>query len=627
MRGGGAERRRLDGRDVAVVAREGCEQAAVLLEKASFRYVDDSEHADGATEAETRAEAVVQAGFAAHRIQDACVCADGSSGFVDADERDARGCVREVSFEVAPGRCVVVCGRSGGGKSTVLRLVNGLAGTFFPGVLEGVTQVCGISSQRILPQQRPQMLGVVMQDPRSQFFMGRVGDEIAFSSENLGVAPAEVVQRVREAARLCGVDHLLDEGLTRLSSGQKQRVALAAAVACKPRVLVLDEPTSNLDAAGVRALVGILAELKSRGVAVVIGEHRLHQLIDVADEYLCLRAGRVAARWSAAEFARLSYQEACALGLRHPKAAKLPCARCVPEAPKAPDAGACARQVASSCAAGSEGKKASCSSPLSESAGSGAHAGWEVRNLTYVYPSTKRGIRNMSARFSFGAVTVVKGANGTGKTTLAKVLTGAVRPQGGSVLRSGVPASRSMRRRASYFVMQDADYQLYAGSVAEEVVLGRKVDAALEQRAREALAAFDLTALAHRHPASLSGGQKQRVTLAAAYCSDAELVVLDEPTSGLDGRGVAEVSTWCATLARAGKAVVVITHDDLLAALAADAVVHLDDPDVAHGAEDLCDLGVSHDAKALRNPAASHSAEAPHDPAVPYNPQSSQKQE
>ena len=171
---------------------------------------------------------------------------------------------------------------------------------------------------------------------------------------------------------------------------------------------------------------------------------------------------------------------------------------------------------------------------------------------------------------------MVAGPNGAGKTTLARVLCGAVRAQAGVVTLDGAPVSRRVRRRLSYFVMQDADYQLYAGSVADEVVLGRRVDDALKARAWEALEAFDLVDLADRHPASLSGGQKQRVTLAAAYCSDAQLVVLDEPTSGLDGRGVSEVAQWCRALAAAGKAVVVITHDELLARLAGDCTVRLE---------------------------------------------------
>ena len=184
-------------------------------------------------------------------------------------------------------------------------------------------------------------------------------------------------------------------------------------------------------------------------------------------------------------------------------------------------------------------------------------------------------MRGLDAEFPCGAVTVVAGPNGVGKTTLAKVLCGAVREQAGRVTFCGRPVARRERRRRGYFVMQDADYQLYAGSVADEVVLGRAVDDALKARAWEALEAFDLADLADRHPASLSGGQKQRVTLAAAYCSDADLVVLDEPTSGLDGRGVVQVAAWCRRLARAGKTVVVVTHDELLARMAGDRRIDL----------------------------------------------------
>lgn len=477
-------------------------KVAVQLDHASFRYVDESEDEAGAQEAAP----------VGSRVDD-------------------------LSFTVAPGACTVLCGRSGDGKSTVLRLVNGLAGTFFPGVAHGVVAVCGTEVHAMAPRQRTERMGVVMQDPRSQFFMGTVGDEVAFSSENLGVDPAETRERVQRAATLCGVGHLLAERLDELSSGQKQRVALAAAIACDPQVLVLDEPTSNLDEEGSEALVDILVELKRRGVAIVVSEHRLHRFLKVADAYVCLRAGRIVRRWDADAFARLTVREAAAFGLRHP----------------AMEAGS-----------------------ASASAAPGTGGGWRVEGLTYVYPSTRRGVRALDAHIPAGAVTVVAGPNGAGKTTLARVLCGAVRTQAGAVTLDGAPVSRRVRRRLSYFVMQDADYQLYAGSVADEVVLGRRVDDALKARAWEALEAFDLVDLADRHPASLSGGQKQRVTLAAAYCSDAQLVVLDEPTSGLDGRGVSEVAQWCRALAAAGKAVVVITHDELLARLAGDCTVRLE---------------------------------------------------
>lgn len=488
--------------------------ASVLLESASFRYVDQSEAADGA----------------------ACDARHGVAGsFVD-----------DISFEIKPGACTVLCGRSGDGKSTVLRMIDGLAGTFFPGCLEGVVCVCGTDVRKVTSYDRASGMGVVLQDPRSQFFMGLVGDEIAFSSENLGVDPDETISRINRAAAWCGIDALLGERLSELSSGQKQRVALAAAIACNPKVLILDEPTSNLDAQGTDDLESILMRLKQAGVAIVISEHRLHRMLPVADEFVCLKDGRIAARWDARAFAALSTEEAARFGLRHPS-------------------------MVVGTFYGQEKAARRFSAKASERAGED----WIVEDVSYLYPSTKRGIACVNAVFASGKVTVVEGGNGAGKTTLAKVLCGAAKQQRGCVVRGGKPLPRRQRRRMSYFVMQDADYQLYAGSVADEVVLGRKVDDDLKARAWGALDTFDLIDVANRHPASLSGGQKQRVTLAAAYCSDAELVVLDEPTSGLDGRGVAEVSLWCKELARSGKTVVVITHDSLLARLAGDAVVSL----------------------------------------------------
>ena len=554
--------------------REGERMAAVLLDRASFRYVDESER-------EAKEASAVPASPSA----------------------PGEG-VRDVSLSVAPGRCLVLCGRSGEGKSTVLRMIDGLAGTFFPGDLSGVVEVCGADVRRLAPRERAERLGVVMQDPRSQFFMGTVGDEIAFTAENLGVDPAEVARRVRAAAEVCGVEGLMGEGLSALSSGQKQRVALAAAVACEPAVLVLDEPTSNLDAEGSAALVEVLARLKARGAAVVVSEHRLHRFLDVADEYLYLRSGRVIARWSPAELAALPLEEVQALGLRqegpfggasaHRGAGETPgpAARSVVseegeaasgeaaaavevDGGGAKEKGALANQGALSSFEGAAERRVGASLSSASDGGAGSARVWRVEGLTYLHPSTKRGVRGLDAEFPCGAVTVVAGPNGVGKTTLAKVLCGAVREQAGRVTFCGRPVARRERRRRGYFVMQDADYQLYAGSVADEVVLGRAVDDALKARAWEALEAFDLADLADRHPASLSGGQKQRVTLAAAYCSDADLVVLDEPTSGLDGRGVVQVAAWCRRLARAGKTVVVVTHDELLARMAGDRRIDL----------------------------------------------------
>lgn len=503
------------------------EKQAILLDAVSFHYVDISEYSEDTP---------------CHSPQSTKeTCAEKS-------------CISDVSFEVAPGTCSILCGRSGDGKSTILRLINGLAGTFFPGRLCGVVAVMGRPVAELTPRLRTEEIGVVMQDPRSQFFMGRVGDEIAFSLENMGMDPHEVIEHIHRTASACGVENLLDCSLSELSSGQKQRVALAGAYACNPAVLVLDEPTSNLDAQGSQDLIATLNVFKQAGVAIVVSEHRLHQFLPVADTYLCLRKGHLVARWSATEFAALTVNDTSIFGLRHPdmvalSKGDLACKGSLP--------------------ASSLGAQSSIFSHVDET------KAWLLKDITATYPSTKRGLKNITATFPLGAVSVIKGANGVGKTTLAKVLCGALRIQKGSVSYKGQVLSRRERRARSYFVMQDADYQLYAASVADEVVFGRRVDRELEALAQKALAAFGLSSLKDCHPASLSGGQKQRVMLAAAYCSDAELIVLDEPTSGLDGEGVREVSSWCRTLATACKTVVIITHDELLATLAGDVVIEL----------------------------------------------------
>ena len=185
-------------------------------------------------------------------------------------------CIEGMSFDIRDGECVVLCGRSGAGKSTVLRLINGLAPAFYEGMLHGSVLVAGREPASMPPEQRVQIFGVVFQDPRSQFFMNSVQDEIAFSAENIGLEPMYVKEKVREAAALLNIEPLLCRTVDTLSAGQKQRVAIAAALILSPQILILDEPVSNLDADGIEILTGLLAEIKKRGTTIIISEHRLH---------------------------------------------------------------------------------------------------------------------------------------------------------------------------------------------------------------------------------------------------------------------------------------------------------------------------------------------------------------
>ena len=512
-------------------------------------------------------------------------------------------CIEGMSFEIRAGECVVLCGRSGAGKSTVLRLINGLAPAFYEGTLHGSVAVAGREPAAMTPEQRVRTFGVVFQDPRSQFFMNSVQDEIAFSAENIGLEPRVVQEKVREAAALLDIEPLLCRTVDALSAGQKQRVAIAAALILSPDILILDEPASNLDAEGCRILIGLLAEIKRRGTTVIISEHRLHAFLGIADSFLHIEHGRAVHRWTAEEFACLPEDELRRFGFRYPGMAELPLRRKKIRAVKA--AGIIAG-TAVSAVTGAAAASTGTMSPAAETAGAKTASAEKpeekmrsalcASNVTYLYKPVRAGvngygekyrekdaaglepvcgIRNISLVFPHGSVTALTGENGAGKTTLCKVLCGLLRQKSGSITLDGRELSCAERRRISYFVMQDADYQLYSDSVINELLLGREGLPDVKRRAEEAIERFRLQEVRNRHPASLSGGEKQRVVIAAAYCSDAEVFVFDEPTSGMDGEGLLSMARWADMLARAGKTVIIITHDELLADIACDYRVRL----------------------------------------------------
>lgn len=445
--------------------------------------------------------------------------------------------IRRMTLNIQKGECVLLCGKSGVGKSTILRLINGLAPNFYEGTVHGEIQVDGKEPSALPPTERVRMFGVVFQDPRSQFFMNSVQDEIAFSAENIGLNPETIQEKVQESAALLGAEHLLHRTVDALSAGQKQRIAIAAAIVLSPKILILDELISNLDEIGIRAFIAILKKIKQRGTTIIISEHRLHSFVSIADTFLHIENGALAHRWTSADFYRMQNDEMKRFGFRYPGMAQL----------------------------NIHTKKTHTDSmPL-----------LDISDITYLYPKTKCGIEHINLKILRGNVIALLGENGAGKTTLCKVLCGLLRQTSGSITRNGRSISCAQRRRMSYFVMQDADYQLYSDSVANELLLGHKDLREIKERARKALEMYGLQEIQDRHPASLSGGEKQRVVIAAAYCSDAELFVFDEPTSGMDGAGLLAIARWTDMLAQAGKTVIIITHDELLTEMVCDYTVRL----------------------------------------------------
>jgi energy-coupling factor transport system ATP-binding protein len=431
--------------------------------------------------------------------------------------------LRDVSLAIEAGEAVLVLGPSGSGKSTLLRALAGLVPHFHGGSFAGRVDVLGRDTRQARPAELAGDVATLFQDHEDQVVMARVEHEVAFGLENLGVPPGEIGARVDEALAAIGALTLAGRTTYELSSGELQRVCVASALALRPELLLLDEPTSQLDPEGAEALVQLAAE---GGAAVVVSEHRAERLLEVVDRVLFVDGGRVlldadvqAARsWLARE--RPAWLE---LG--------------VPE--RAPDPG---DQVV------------------------------VVTGASYAY-GERLALETAELRVRRGEIVALMGPNGSGKTTLGKLATGLLRPASGAVCRSG---------RAAY-LSQDPGRYLSRDRADEEVALGIGGDLV---RARRWLAAVGLGGFEARHPRDLSSGERERLALAAVLAVEPDLLVLDEPTRGVDPERKAELVDLLRAGA-AERGTLVVTHDETFAAAVADRVVRLgqarSDPSASNG--------------------------------------------
>ena len=441
--------------------------------------------------------------------------------------------LRSVSLEVPAGQCVVVTGPSGCGKTTLSRLVNGLVPHVYAGEVTGRVLVDGTEVAAWTPDELGARVGSVFQNPRSQFVNLDVASEIAFGCENLGLPRAEIVERVEEAAAALGIRPLLDRSIEELSGGQKQAVILASALAMRPAVFVLDEPTASLDTASMMRLAEVVATLKAQGKTVIVSEHRLWWLHGVADRVVLMEEGTVAGDWDAASYGALPRAERAALGMR---------AWTVTEMEEEMAARAAVAPTASA-----EGSPA----PATEAA---TAEGLTAEGLTVAFRRKPPVLEGLSLAVAPGRVLGIVGRNGAGKTTLLRCLSGLTRERAGSVALDGRALAARERPGTVHLVMQEPGYQLFADSARAEL---RLPDAETD----ELLAAFGLTACAERHPLSLSGGERQRLAIAAGIAQGARALVLDEPTSGLDRANMERVAAVLCRVAAAGAPVALVTHD------------------------------------------------------------------
>jgi energy-coupling factor transport system ATP-binding protein len=405
----------------------------------------------------------------------------------------------DVSLTLEPGEVVALLGPSGSGKSTLVRVLAGLVPHFHGGRFSGSAEVCGLDTRRARPAELAGSVATVFQDPEDQVVMTRAENEVAFGLENVGVPPAEIWPRVEEALAAVGALHLWGRRTVELSGGELQRICLASALALRPRLLLLDEPTSQLDPDGAVRFLDVVTGL---GTTVVLSEQRVARALGFAERVLFVEDGRLVLDAAVTEAAH--WLEAERPGWLDPQEA----------APTSP-------------------------------------AGEEVLRLegiSYAYGSAPPAVVDAGLVLRRGEIVALEGPNGSGKTTLAKVAAGLLEPATGQVERRG---------RVAY-LSQDPGRYLVKETAVEEAGLAVGGD---RRRALAALQRVGLGWAAGRHPRDLSSGERERLGLGAVAVAEPDVLVLDEPTRGVDPVRKAELAAWLAERAAGGAAVLVATHD------------------------------------------------------------------
>ncbi len=447
------------------------------------------------------------------------------------------GALNNMSITVGNGETVLLCGQSGCGKTTVTRLINGLIPHYYEGELTGSVTVGGLDIIKGELYETARVVGSVFQNPRSQFFCVDTTSEIAFACENMGLLENTIKNRIHEAARDMEIESLLGRSIFNLSGGEKQKVACTSVSAAQPEVLVLDEPTSNLDMDAIESLRRIILLWKSRGKTIVIAEHRLHWLKDICDRVIYMSDGKIGLDLPMNEFVALPPDKLRKFGLR-----PLSLENLKNEAPHA----------------------------IREDT-------LELNNFRYSYDGKKQALNIKSLSLPRGGITAVIGHNGAGKSTFSKCLCGLEKRFGGKVIFDGAACGRRTMLKKCYMVMQDVNHQLFCESVDDEVRLGMSKNN--EKDAPVILKQLDLSQYANRHPASLSGGQKQRVAIASALLADKEILVFDEPTSGLDYCHMRETAALLSSLL-GKRTVLIVTHDPELILSCCTHVLHMENGEV-----------------------------------------------
>lgn len=424
--------------------------------------------------------------------------------------------IDDISLSIDEGECVLFTGKSGSGKSSLINSINGLAVRYDNAKTKGEIIIDGKNIKDLELYQISMLVSTVFQNPKTYFFNINTTLELLFYLENIGLAREEMDRRLNDMLEIFPIKNLLDRNIFNLSGGEKQILCIAASYIAGTKIIVLDEPSSNLDIKSIDVLTNMLKILKGKGISIIVAEHRIYYLMDIVDRVFLIDKGKLQKTYTRSEFLKLDTKQLNVLALRDKKLTKL-------EVPYLKEEGE-----------------------------------YQIKNLSYKFTDDDY-LSLTDISFKLGKIYGIIGSNGRGKSTLLRCLIGLEKKSKEEIYFKGEKLSKKDRLKNSSLVMQDVNRQLFTDEVFKELSLG--VQNFDEEKAKNILKDLGLYEFIKRHPMSLSGGQKQRLAIASLMCKDSSFVYFDEPTSGMDYSNMIKISELINKYRNKDKIIFIVSHD------------------------------------------------------------------
>jgi len=452
------------------------------------------------------------------------------------NQRGEADCLKNINLSIETGQVILITGPSGCGKSSIIRLINGLIPHYYEGNLTGEVCVNGKRVSQLPLYEIAQLVGTVFQNPRSQFFNVDTTSELAFACENIGMEETKILERIHLTVEQFNIETLMNRNIFDLSGGEKQKIACAAVAVSETNIILMDEPSANLDAAAVEDLRHLIQLWKQHHKTIIIAEHRISYIWDLAERVILMQDGTITREIKSEEKKNIGEVDLKKYGLRALEredvvSIQLPVSKCQHQEEMI------------------------------------------LKDFAFAYDKRHPIFSFEKICIPTGEVVAIVGANGIGKTTFLHCLCGIKKGCKGHMIWGGKTYKRKARTKQIFMVMQDTNHQLFTESVLDEVLIS--MNEPDEVKAREILKEMDLLEYEDRHPMSLSGGQKQRVAIACAIASERKILLFDEPTSGLDYKHMIQVGHLMQKLKEMGKTILVVTHDSELIHYACTQVLQL----------------------------------------------------